>query len=1263
MPFAQEHLPPETSTGTGSSGYSFSSFNPLGFVLKSVASVTRPFRRTSDMNKPGNLGAPQPINTLSNKTPSSRTLFGVPSPRPVLSSPPPVKRQKVHESNTTPGHSRATFALVNTTPRKRSIGSESIADSQRSFTSNPSPSRTDIPEFRKVDKYVKRPRTRSNKSSPRFPAYDDICSRTLSSVPPLKSDDDISDDEVDLVKPSKKLASSPQAKRKRPGSYDITDFADRFQQGGSSNRTGPSQRFSKAIDNADEWVKHRKSDLSPDELALSDEEQARSRPAKRPKMLSSSLSKRGDILPTKFKGAATAGSSATMHAKCQQAADKMSEAALLIQDGLRISRGASGKCQYLAEYEEDPDYCALSIREIGHTLFPVDEKRDFLKPYMYLTLDISKAKIILWSEAEECLIVGVISDSISFANGAGPKLMIEFASAGDFSRFVEWVELYIEPTHQRIRTCERAKLEKDFDELTQRAKSHKILTDLELESSVPDDVRVIEHNHNSKPQKHIYAATVPKLRDSMQSASASRSNDNGVASSQAWDDQLASMPRPARTTRSTFAYYGSPEPNEPEPIPEGWTSLNPGWEKHWRNSLVYPNRGKNRATVDKDDISRLDEGQFLNDNIIIFYLRYLQKTLEEQNEGLAKRIYFQNTFFYDKLKPTKNSQGINYESVKTWTSKVDLFSKDYIIVPINEYTHWYVAIICNAPKLIPPKKQQEQDDDVKDDVNETADVVEVTPGSSRPPSRNYKPVGDNDRKNAASSEREGVVESLRRMPLSSPARPNVVTKHKTGNDKAKKAANSNPAESDPDVYEIKDSDRPETEIEHIATVTNPQARRKSGKRQSTGFRRGDPTQPRIITLDSLGASHSPTCSYLKQYLLAELKDKRGVEIPSPGAMGTTAKDVPEQTNHCDCGLFLLGYIQEFLRNPDVFVKSLLQRDGEIAWQFDPSKLRNDIRDLIFKLQRDQQDAEDETQEQKQQAKVNKQQIKREMGLSHTPAPATNPPITPSRIEVMAENCGGSEGAKSKSPRALPHSRPSSSRTSTTGTGDAALNATYALDFERSAKQSATDMEPFVPSVQNGDLGAMRHIVLEGCSDVEEMQARPKKSPPVTSSPRKTEHPFSREVHLYHRVPSISPVSPARSQATKFNPSSPGTEGSSNPQNSFLAPLRSETPSSKGSRGATPSDPVLVDDLNNNGQDKASQNPLGHRGVQAKHHLVVEIPSVNSNDQFSRPNEKTDGQKQTEHRSPYFLNRHDGERVVSAKLREPPQNDVIDLSGD
>lgn len=43
----------------------------------------------------------------------------------------------------------------------------------------------------------------------------------------------------------------------------------------------------------------------------------------------------------------------------------------------------------------------------------------------------------------------------------------------------------------------------------------------------------------------------------------------------------------------------------------------------WKKSLVYPPIGPKREIVDYDDLSRLNSNQFLNDNIVNFYLRYV----------------------------------------------------------------------------------------------------------------------------------------------------------------------------------------------------------------------------------------------------------------------------------------------------------------------------------------------------------------------------------------------------------------------------------------------------------------------------------------------------------------------------------------------------------------------------------------------------------------------------------------------------------------
>jgi sentrin-specific protease 7 len=42
---------------------------------------------------------------------------------------------------------------------------------------------------------------------------------------------------------------------------------------------------------------------------------------------------------------------------------------------------------------------------------------------------------------------------------------------------------------------------------------------------------------------------------------------------------------------------------------------------------------------------------------------------------------------------------IAYNRVKKWTKTVDIFSKDYWIIPIIDYEHWNVAIVQHPGKL------------------------------------------------------------------------------------------------------------------------------------------------------------------------------------------------------------------------------------------------------------------------------------------------------------------------------------------------------------------------------------------------------------------------------------------------------------------------------------------------------------------------------------------------------------------------------------
>lgn len=483
-----------------------------------------------------------------------------------------------------------------------------------------------------------------------------------------------------------------------------------------------------------------------------------------------------------------------------------------------------------------------------------------------------------------------------------------------------------------------------------------------------DDIELIQHNAairagQAKPRHEPHNSTSQvKRKDAMRPPiSTSLSHPEGT--------RRHNPPRHTQTTRHTYKLMSeSPElPQSPSPPPEGWTVKNEGWERQWRNSLIFPPHGKGRATVDKEDIPRLDEGEFLNDNLIIFYLRYLQHTLEARRPDLAQRIYFQNTFFYEKLKSTKTSSGINYDSVKAWTSKVDLFTKDFIIVPINELSHWYVAIIYNAPKLLPSLNKTEASDiepkdtiTIEEDADDSGKVSCASPAS-----------GNQDQptitESALSTEHDDVIKHLSRMSISSSDLPNGKTKKIIATDQVNPNAEVQAIRQEQDVQEVPDTSGFEPDVEQMPSSNSNLPRKKAAKRPSIGPRKYDPDQPRIITLDSLALSHSPACSCLRQYLVAELKDKKGIEIPPLKPLGMTVKEVPQQTNYCDCGLYLLGYIKEFLMDPDKFIRSILQRDNQISWNLNPSQLRNDIRDLIFVLQKEQQSREDAQKEEKRKA--------------------------------------------------------------------------------------------------------------------------------------------------------------------------------------------------------------------------------------------------------------------------------------------------------
>jgi sentrin-specific protease 7 len=383
----------------------------------------------------------------------------------------------------------------------------------------------------------------------------------------------------------------------------------------------------------------------------------------------------------------------------------------------------------------------------------------------------------------------------------------------------------------------------------------------------------------------------------------------------------------------------------------------------------------NRATVNKEDIPRLDEGQCLNDNLIGFGLRYLFDKYGGRHTDLHKRVYLHNTFFYEKLKAGRN---INYDGVKSWTAKVDLLSYDYIVVPVNEHFHWWVAIICNPGKLDPdlrgtPTKTagssgaevENKGDKTSSDV-ETADMVDKRPVKST----------------------DGVTIEERDLVKS-------------------------------DIVDLV-SDGKDVSIDLTAG-----ARAKQIRNPRTPGKTDNAQDPKIITLDSLGSSHPQAVTHLKKYLLAEFKHKRNKIITDvPSHLGMRASSIPEQNNLCDCGVYLLGYIQEFVKSPDLFIRTLLRREAP-DWDFNPSALREMWRDTInieHKMYQDRQLA-------------GQQRRSESSGTKRTPnGGSAGSSCRPSREASMATN-GQKNAAGSRMDSSEPTASPKTSTTPANSSSD------------------------------------------------------------------------------------------------------------------------------------------------------------------------------------------------------------------------------------
>lgn len=398
---------------------------------------------------------------------------------------------------------------------------------------------------------------------------------------------------------------------------------------------------------------------------------------------------------------------------------------------------------------------------------------------------------------------------------------------------------------------------------------------------------------------------------------------------------------------------------ERQPSPE-----NDAARKKWTKPLVYPRAEKKKAEVSVEDRDRLRADEFLNDNLIGFYMRFLQDHLERTNKQAAQRVYFFNSYFFDTLTKTpKGERGINYSGVEKWTRSVDLFSYDYIVVPINQNAHWYVAIICNLPSL---------ELGSADPVEPSSAAVSDKETSNQPESEVQEilesPELEASLTSAAPAEVDAEKEPKREAesPASQAARQSLATMSlgEAGQAQVQGEKPMEPAQTDewPDEDENppitptkfpKVRQRPPETQEQSANA--PQQGRKTKKKGKAGPKLS-PGQTTVITFDSLDLARSPTIRMLREYICKEAASKRGVEVDPTAIKGMRARQIPLQPNYSDCGLYLLAYVEKFVQDPDQFITKLLRREMDEKDDWPPlgsGLLRHRLRNFLDDLYEEQ----------------------------------------------------------------------------------------------------------------------------------------------------------------------------------------------------------------------------------------------------------------------------------------------------------------------
>jgi len=237
---------------------------------------------------------------------------------------------------------------------------------------------------------------------------------------------------------------------------------------------------------------------------------------------------------------------------------------------------------------------------------------------------------------------------------------------------------------------DESKENKDFAQLTK----HIVISDDESEEEVTAIESFIVSDDESEEVTAIESFIISEDESEVEEVTASESIIISEDESDENENEEFAQPTQEPVNRPRLITISEDELDEKEEFPqltkEHLSRLMELKEGHPDEFVV----SKFKLDVHLSDIKILIGGRWLNDVVINFYMNLLIDRSEKRS-GQLPSVYSMNTFFMPRLLQS------GFEGVKRWTRKVDILSKDIILIPVHcKGVHWTLAIIDMRKKTI-----------------------------------------------------------------------------------------------------------------------------------------------------------------------------------------------------------------------------------------------------------------------------------------------------------------------------------------------------------------------------------------------------------------------------------------------------------------------------------------------------------------------------------------------------------------------------------